>query len=244
MLRTVAVFIVVLCCGTGLAGCNWDWKGGSTNSRTQALSQAVAAHQSASGDAATERSGPSVTSDLQETAPIISGHPRKTVMVDETFEFAPSARDPGGQHLRFSIVNRPRWTQFDPATGRLAGTPGDADTGTYDRIRISVSNGVGEAALPEFSLRVSDTGKGSATVDWDPPLDNVDGSVLTDLAGFRVYYGRLPDHLANRVVIANPGVTSAVIDNLSPETWYFAVAAYTRGGIEGELSEVLAYSVP
>ena len=79
---------------------------------------------------------------------------------------------------------------------------------------------------------------------WDQPLDNVDGSVLTDLAGFRVYYGRLPDHLANRVEIANPGVTSAVIDNLSPETWYFAVAAYTRGGIEGELSEVLAYSVP
>ena len=244
MFRTVAVFIVVLCCGTVLSGCNWDWKGGSTDSRAQTLSRAVAAHQSASGDAVTERSGPSTTNGFQETAPTISGRPRKTVRVDEAFEFAPSARDPRGQDLRFSIKNRPRWTQFDITTGRLTGTPNKADTGSYDDILISVSNGVGDASLPEFSLQVSDTVEGSATVDWDPPLDNVDGSVLTDLAGFRVYYGRLPDHLANRVEIANPGVTSAVIDNLSPETWYFAVAAYTRGGIEGELSEVLAYSVP
>jgi len=233
-----------MCCWTGLSGCNWDWNGGSTNSRTQALSRAVAAHQAASGDAATERSGPSTTNGFQETAPTILGLPRKNVRVDETFEFTPSARDPTGQHLRFSIKNRPRWAQFDFTTGRLTGTPGKADTGSYDDIRISVSNGVGDASLPEFSLQVSDTAAGSATVDWDPPLDNVDGSALTDLAGFRVYYGRLPDHLANRVDIANPGVTSAVIDNLSPETWYFAVAAYTRGGIEGELSEVLAYSVP
>jgi hypothetical protein len=30
---------------------------------------------------------------------------------------------------------------------------------------------------------------GQATLSWDPPTTNVDGTPLTDLAGYKVYYG-------------------------------------------------------
>jgi hypothetical protein len=218
-------------CSAIVTGCGWDEENSSARVQLPTQTTPGSADSSPSGE-------------VSLASPTISGAPQKSVGVGEPFFFVPGAIDPAGRRLQFAIRHRPAWAEFDSATGRLSGTPGHADIGTYEKVQISVSNGLTTAALPEFSLQVADAQPGHATVYWDQPLDNVDGSVLTDLAGFRVYYGRLPDHLANRVVIANPGVTSAVIDNLSPETWYFAVAAYTRGGIEGELSEVLAYSVP
>ena len=43
-----------------------------------------------------------------------------------------------------------------------------------------------------------------------PPSENADGSVLTDLAGYRIYYGRNPDNLTQVVVLDNPGLTRYV----------------------------------
>jgi hypothetical protein len=55
--------------------------------------------------------------------------------------FKPSASDPDGNTLRFSIINRPAWVSFSTATGRLSGTPGANRVGRYVDIRIRVSDG-------------------------------------------------------------------------------------------------------
>ena len=73
---------------------------------------------------------------------------------------------------------------------------------------------------------------GSATLDWMPPTQNSDGSVLTNLAGYTVYYGTSPGSLTQTVKITNPGLTAYTIPNLPSGTWYFAVSAYSSAGVE------------
>jgi hypothetical protein len=83
---------------------------------------------------------------------------------------------------------------------------------------------------------VSDVATGSASLSWTPPTRNTDGSTLTNLAGYKIYYGTSSGALNKTVQISNAGVSSYVIENLSPATYYFAVKAYTTTGVESALS--------
>lgn len=79
---------------------------------------------------------------------------------------------------------------------------------------------------------------GMATLSWRPPIQNTDGTTLTNLAGYIVEYGTSSNNLATRIKIASPGLASYVVDNLSPGTYYFGVRAYTTTGAESSLSNV------
>jgi hypothetical protein len=78
----------------------------------------------------------------------------------------------------------------------------------------------------------------TAIVSWTPPLQRTDGSALTDLAGYRVYYGKALNSMTRIIEIRNPGQTSQFIDDLDTGTWYFAVTAYTNNGLESEMSNL------
>lgn len=80
---------------------------------------------------------------------------------------------------------------------------------------------------------------GTADLSWTAPTTNTDGSALTDLAGYRIYYGTSPTALNDKVDIANVSTTSYVITGLQQGTWYFAVEAYTNTGLESSLSQVV-----
>jgi hypothetical protein len=80
-------------------------------------------------------------------------------------------------------------------------------------------------------------------LDWTPPTQNSDGSVLTNLAGYTLHYGTKPSSLTQTVKVANPGLTSYVVDNLSAGTWYFAVSSYNAAGTESPVSGVVWTSV-
>ena len=74
----------------------------------------------------------------------------------------------------------------------------------------------------------------SATLSWSPPRVNVDGSALTQIAAYRVYYGSGPDAMKNWIdVPATDGNPSAVIPGLCAGMTYFAVATI---GIDGTAS--------
>jgi hypothetical protein len=171
-------------------------------------------------------------------APTITGSPDTSLLVDEEYEFRPSASDPDGDDLSFSIENLPSWASFENSTGRLIGTPSDADVGQFDDIRISVSDGQAFDSLSAFSISVNQIAQGSVTVSWSPPTTNADGSPLTNLAGYRIYYGRTAEELEAVAVINNPGVTRRVIDDLSPATWFFAMTSVNDSGLESARTQV------
>jgi hypothetical protein len=175
-------------------------------------------------------------------APVISGKPHPTAVVNVPYSFRPDVHDPDGDVLVFQVTRKPAWANFDPATGELSGTPPAGTTGTYADIAIFVSDGELQTALPPFSIEVttsSATGStSSASLSWSAPTENEDGSPLTDLAGYRIHYGTSPSDLSNRVDVGNPATTSTVVQNLTPGTWFFAISAYTQTGVESSRSQV------
>ncbi len=118
-------------------------------------------------------------------------------------EFTPIASDPDGDGLTFRIANKPAWAHFDNATGRLSGTPQEADVGIFTEIKITVTDGKHSAGLPRFAISVDQISTGSVTLSWYPPTQNADGSPLTDLAGYRVYYGHSADSLHQVITLDN-----------------------------------------
>ncbi len=177
--------------------------------------------------------------------PTISGTPPTSINAGSAYSFTPTAKDPEGKTLAFSITDKPAWAAFSTTTGRLSGTPSSAQTGTYSNIVIKVSDGSATASLQAFSIVVSSTtSNGSATLSWTPPTRNTDGSTLTNLAGYRILYGTSPGSLTRTIQVANPGTSRYVVENLAAGTWYFSVRAYSTGGAESTASNAASKSIP
>jgi hypothetical protein len=187
----------------------------------------------------------SSNSNLSSNAPpTISGTPALTATAGALYSFQPAATDPEGAPLTFSITNKPTWATFDTATGRLTGTPVSTQVGTYSSIAIKVSDGTSTASLPAFAVTVNQpAATGTATLAWQPPTQNVDGSPLLNLAGFKIRFGSAVDRLDQVLTIASPVITSATIESLGPGTWYFALSAYTTANVESSLSNIAQKSI-
>lgn len=147
-----------------------------------------------------------------------------------------SASDPDGDTLTFSVHNRPSWARFDETTGKLTGTPTLADVGTYGSIQITVSDGSLSASLAQFSADVVQAALGSVTLSWTPPTQNEDGNSLADLAGYKFYYGTVSGTYPDSVRIDNPGIASYIIEELTPDIYYFVATAINGSGVESSFS--------
>jgi hypothetical protein len=178
------------------------------------------------------------------TAPVISGKPPAAVTAGTAYSFTPQASDADGDALTFSIAGKPSWATFSTLTGRLSGTPTDADVRTWSGVAIKVSDGQANASLPQFAIEVEQTSLGSVTLTWTAPTQNTDGSPLVDLAGYRIVYGKSSGNLDQRIAIANAGITTAVVENLASGTWYFAVRALNSAQIASDPSQAASKAVP
>lgn len=176
-------------------------------------------------------------------APIINGNPDTAVMINQLYEFEPTVQDPDGDTLTFDIENKPDWAIFESAVGRLWGQPTLGDVGTYENIVVTVTDGEKSDALPAFSVTVTDTALGSVSLSWQPPTENEDGTPVTDLSGYKIYYGKSSGLYDNEVDIGDPDMTNYVVDNLLPDTYYFAATAYNESGVESSYSGEAVRSV-
>lgn len=169
-------------------------------------------------------------------APTIQGQPAQSALVGQSYVFEPTASDSNGDSLTFSVTNLPGWASFSASTGRISGTPAAADVATAGGIIITVSDGRASASLGPFAISVAQNASGSALLSWTPPVQNTDGSTLVDLAGYRIVYGRSVTDLTQTVSITNPSLSSYLIENLSPGTWYFALMAVNSLGVTSDPS--------
>jgi hypothetical protein len=107
----------------------------------------------------------------------------------------------------------------------------------------STVTGSGGAAGASGTDSITALPTGSATVTWIAPSQNADGSPLTNLAGFHVYYGSDANVLSTLQDVPQPGISSTVVANLKSGTYFFAVSAYTADGAESELSAVVSKQI-
>ena len=77
---------------------------------------------------------------------------------------------------------------------------------------------------------------GTATLEWIPPVTTTNGATLTNLAGYRIYYGTDVTKLVQRIDVTNAGIATYVIEGLAPATYYFAVTAVDARGAESPRS--------
>lgn len=84
---------------------------------------------------------------------------------------------------------------------------------------------------------------GAVTISWTPPTENTNGSVLTNLAGYHLYYGTTRTSLNHEIKITNPGLAAYVVSGLSAATWYFALTAVNTAGSESPRTAVQSHLV-
>jgi len=211
---------------------------------------------------------PTTTTSASATSPTVSGSPAVTVAANSAYSFRPTSGSPLGMALTFSIQNKPSWATFGLSTGQLSGTPSAAETGSYANIIIAASDGTASTALPGFSIQVTSAAPpvvassssggsssssssgatvasttGSASLTWAAPTQNTDGTALTDLAGYDIYYGTSASAMTQKITITNASLMTYVVSNLASGTWFFEVIAVNSTGEESNPSGAVSMTI-
>jgi hypothetical protein len=79
---------------------------------------------------------------------------------------------------------------------------------------------------------------GTVTLGWLPPTLNTDGTPVTPLNGYTVYYGTSAASMTQTLAIAGGSSNGCEITGLAPGTWYFGVAANATNGTNSATSVV------
>ena len=87
----------------------------------------------------------------------------------------------------------------------------------------------------------SRTTSSSVVLSWTAPSSRADNSYLplSELQGYRVYYGTSEDDLSMLVDLNDDTITEYSVDNLPSGSYYFAITAYDLDGMESGLSNVV-----
>jgi hypothetical protein len=115
-------------------------------------------------------------------------------------------------------------------TGNIALELGD------NTVTVTAEDTTGAKTERHIVVKRESRQKGSASLSWTAPTTRVDGSPLTNLAGYKILYGRMSGIYDYETVIDNPGVVAYVVEDLVPGDWYFTVDAYDSDGLESDLS--------
>jgi hypothetical protein len=83
---------------------------------------------------------------------------------------------------------------------------------------------------------------GSIALAWDAATTYSDGSPITDVAGYKVYYGTSPGSYSSSIDVGN--VTTYTITNLPSGVYYVAVTVRNLSGSESPYSNEVSKTVP
>jgi hypothetical protein len=203
---------------------------------------------STSSTGTTVGSGQSVSGVITTTSPtrIVStiafqGAPPPSATVGTKYSFHPMV-SPSSAVVTFAISGQPPWIAFDGSTGALSGTPLAQDEGTTGHIVITARSDSYSTSMTPFTIRVNPatapTAVAAAVLSWAAPTENADGSPITDLAGYRIYYGTSPTELTMSVDVAGARSTTYVLKGLDVGTYYFSVVAYNSVGLRSHYSSL------
>jgi hypothetical protein len=83
----------------------------------------------------------------------------------------------------------------------------------------------------------------SIALNWVAPAENVDGTPLTDLAGYRIYYGTASRSYTGMIELTDPGDSGHTL-SLASGDYYVAMTALDREGNESAYSNEVLKTAP
>jgi hypothetical protein len=154
-----------------------------------------------------------------------------------------------------NTVTRPEADQLTQAWGSRQLTPEQANqlkaavqgnSSTFDRGAARVMDRFVNLTLPTITIRQGLGGvpPNSAKLSWDIPTKNVDGSPLTNIKGYQIFYGTSPGNYTKSVDVNDPSATTKQIDNLTSGTWYFAIRTAATNGEVSAMSGEVSKTIP
>lgn len=159
-----------------------------------------------------------------------------------------NASDADNDTLIYTASNLPPGLSMNSGTGLISGVLSNAaSTSSPYLVMVTVSDGVAESSST-FTWQIDPAvSPQTLLVTWEAPTKNADGSDLTDLSSYRLYYG-----LTSRGAATTPGeftyessvdindaaATSFSLPAPDPgETYYFSLTAIDTSGNESDFSE-------
>jgi len=104
---------------------------------------------------------------------------------------------------------------------------------------LTCQNG-SQSALASTSVQVESV----PIVRWQAPTENVDGTPLLDLAGYRFYWGKSSRSYTGSARINSPSWTQYQPSQLASGTYYVAVTAIDADGDESAYSNEIQVKIP
>jgi hypothetical protein len=120
---------------------------------------------------------------------------------------------------------------------------GGGDSTVTGNSTATTTSGTTATTTTTAASPVANPALGQAVLSWNPPLENTDGTLLTDLAGYKIYYGTDMAILNNVVNLPWGGNVVYTVQNLAAGTWYFTVRAYNSLGVESDYSETASKTI-
>jgi hypothetical protein len=123
------------------------------------------------------------------------------------------------------------------ASGGWSGSKAANGTQTFTNLIANVS----------YSLACDTDGpaaKGSAVLHWVAPTQNTDGSVLTDLKGFKLFSDITTPPTVQLTPLLGPNVLTFAYTNLDPGKYYFGAKAFNLKDADSDLSNIVSKTIP
>lgn len=117
----------------------------------------------------------------------------------------------------------------DQDSAGIASAP-DTITGT--------TAGASTPTSTQTSTPTSTVTTGAIHLSWTAPVSRTDGTplALSEIAGYRVHYGKTPGNYTNHVNITNGALQSATLTGITVGTYYVSMSTYDNSGIESSYS--------
>jgi hypothetical protein len=163
---------------------------------------------------------------------------------DITFTASPTTVKKGGYTtLTWSATNSEGchaygpWSGSEPSKGSST-TNGLTATATFILGCFNASGASSSAKVTVTVSGASGTADGTATLSWTAPTTNTNGTPVTPLKGYTIYYGTSEGSMSHSLVVSGASSTSAEISGLTAGLWYFAIAADAQDGTQSAKSSI------
>jgi len=104
--------------------------------------------------------------------------------------------------------------------------------------------GAGDGSIGDYN------GTAGTRLQWDEPSTNENGTPLTDLGGYKVYFGPAPGDYPYSIDVGDEtsvplsAIVGSVDDTTVPPVLCFVVTAYDTYGNESDYSNVVCKDIP